>query len=288
MKEGLIIKLVSGDYSVLADDKVTVCRARGVFRHQDVVPRVGDWVIFDENDRYILEVKPRKNELLRPNISNVDKVFLVFSVKEPELNLNLLDRLLSIVEYNDIEAIIVFTKIDLLTNQDEYFKIKQYYQKIGYKVLESSKELEINEEIINEINYSISVLAGQSGVGKSTILNKIDPSFNLKTAEISYALNRGKHTTRHVELLPIGKGLIADTPGFGTSDFDKMDLLSFAHTFKDFFELRSQCRFNKCIHENEPGCAIKKAVESGDVLASRYQNYVLFLSEIKELQKKYY
>lgn len=287
MKEGLIIKLVSGDYSVLHEDKVIVCRARGVFRHQDIIPRVGDKVIFDEKDRYILEVKPRKNELLRPNISNVDKVFLVFSVKEPDLNLNLLDRLLSIVEYNDIEAIIVFTKLDLLKDQKEYQKIKNYYQKIGYKVIETAKDLEFNEEIIDEINHSISVLAGQSGVGKSTILNKLDPSFNIKTAEISYALNRGKHTTRHVELLPVGKGLIADTPGFGTSDFDKMDLLTFSNTFRDFFDLRNRCRFSKCVHENEPSCGVKEAVERKEVLESRYQNYLLFLNEIKELQKKY-
>lgn len=287
MKEGLVIKLISGDYSVLYEDKVIVCRARGVFRHQDIIPRVGDRVIFDENNRYILEVKPRKNELIRPNISNVDKVFLVFSVKEPNLNLNLLDRLLSIVEYNDIEAIIIFTKLDLLQDCHEYLKIKSYYQKIGYKVIESTKDLQMNQEIIDEINHSISVLAGQSGVGKSTILNKIDSSFNLKTAEISYALNRGKHTTRHVELLPVGKGLVADTPGFGTSDFDKMDLLTFSNTFRDFFKLRDKCRFGKCIHENEPSCGVKEAVEKKEILNSRYQNYLLFLEEIKELQKKY-
>lgn len=294
MKEGLIIKLVSGDYSVLSGDQVVICKARGVFRHRDVAPRVGDRVRFDEQNKYILEILPRKNELLRPTISNVDKVFLVFSVTEPTLNLNLLDRLLSIVEYNDIEPIIIFTKIDLLNNQknqkeiDEYHKVKEYYQKIGYRVYEASKNNEVDSEIINEINGAISVLAGQSGVGKSTLLNKIEPSFNLKTAEISYALNRGKHTTRHVELLKVADGLIADTPGFGISDFEKMELTTFASTFVEFFKLSDECRFKtKCLHIHEPKCRVKAAVENGEILQSRYDNYLLFIEEIKELQRKY-
>ena len=290
MREGVIIKLVSGDYSVLSDNEIIVCKARGVFRHKEIAPRVGDRVLFDPNTRYILQVLPRKNELLRPPISNVDKVFLVFSVKFPDLNLHLLDRLLSIVEYKGIEPVIIFTKIDLLEENDklEYQKVKEYYQKIGYRVYETRKFNEVNQEIINEINGSISVLAGQSGVGKSTLLNKIEPTFNLKTAEISYALGRGKHTTRYVELLRVAEGWIADTPGFGITDFEKMELSTFARTFIEFYYLSDKCRFgSKCLHIHEPSCKVKEALQQGLILPSRYENYLSFIEEIKELNRKY-
>lgn len=288
MREGIIIKLISNDYTVLSNHERFICKPRGVFRYQLQTLKVGDHVVFDAENRYILEVKKRTNELVRPVIANVDQVFLVFSVKEPDLNLNLLDRLLSIVEYNDIKAIIVFTKLDLLTTTDQYRVIRDYYHNIGYEYLEFQKDVTINEAFYSYIDGNISVLAGQSGVGKSTILNHLDPSFTLKTDAISKALNRGKHTTRHVELLEVRDGFIADTPGFGLADFDEMDLRTFSDTYKEFFQRRSDCKFSQCIHVNEPGCSVKQAVSTGEILASRYENYLKFVLEIKETKQYKY
>lgn len=288
MREGIIIKLISNDYTVLSDHARFICKPRGLFRHQLQTLKVGDRVVFDEVNHYILEVKKRRNELVRPVIANVDQVFLVFSVKEPELNLNLLDRLLSIIEYNDIKVIIVFTKLDLLNSKTEYEKVRDYYHAIGYEYLEFQKDMTINEAFYGYINDKISVLAGQSGVGKSTILNHLDPSFTLKTDQISKALNRGKHTTRHVELLEVKDGFIADTPGFGLADFDEIDLRTFSDTYKEFFALRSNCKFSQCIHVNEPGCKVKEAVEAGEILFSRYDNYLKFVAEIKETKQYKY
>lgn len=288
MKEGIITKLISGEYTVLSDHKLYVCKPRGLFRHTEQSLKVGDHVVFEEETRIITEVQKRKNELVRPVIANVDQVFLVFSVAQPDLNTHLLDRLLSIVEYNDIRAIIVFTKLDLLVDKQSYQIVRDYYQQIGYTILEFKKDAAIDETFYQHIDHNISVLAGQSGVGKSTILNHLDSTFTLKTDIISKALNRGKHTTRHVELLPVRDGFIADTPGFGIASFDEMDFRTFSDTFVEFFALRSQCRFTQCIHENEPGCAVKKAVESKEILPSRYENYLNFMKEIKEVKQYKY
>lgn len=288
MREGLLVKSISGEYTVFSDGERFVCKARGLFRHQDITPMVGDKVSFDENDKYILKIHPRKNKLVRPFVANIDKVFVLTSVKEPDLNLNLLDRILSIIEYNNIEAIIVFSKLDLLKNKEEYEKVKTYYQKIGYKVYETSFE-EINvHDIIEEFDNSICAVAGQTGVGKTTMINGLDSSLNLKTDIISMALGRGKHTTRHVELLRIGNGYIADAPGFGTVDFDDLTLQDYSMTFKEFFEISKTCKFPLCTHINEPGCKVKDKVETGEILKSRYENYLIFASEVKENRKKKY
>ena len=234
-----------------------------------------------------MEILPRKNELVRPFVSNVDKMFLIFPVKEPNLNLNLLDRMLSILEYNDIESIIVFSKIDLLASLDEIKEVENYYKKIGYKVYLTNK-FQDNSFLLDEFKNSISVLAGQSGAGKSTLLNLLDSSLSLKTQEISYALNRGKHTTRHTELHKINGGWIADTPGFGNVDFPFEDLLSFTHSFIDFFEVSDDCKFNGCLHVNEPGCKVKELVKKNEILNSRYENYLNFIKEIEENIKNRY
>ena len=287
--KGLIIKAISGDYTVMDEhNKTYVCKPRGTFRLKDEGIKVGDWVDIDPKTKSLLKIYPRKNELVRPYIANVDKVFLVFSVKEPDLNLNLLDRLISIVEYNDIEIIIVFTKLDLLENDEEFKKINEYYQKIGYKTYTSGIGNISFELLDNEISNSICTFAGQSGVGKSTLLNFFDESLNLKTDQISYALGRGKHTTRHVELLRVGNGWVADTPGFGNIDFPFDDLLTFSHTFREFFDNANQCKFSKCLHLDEPHCNIKEMVKNKEIISSRYENYVLFSKEIKEMIKNKY
>ncbi len=289
MTKGLIIKSISGEYDVVLNDTIYTCKPRGVFRYQEKNVKVGDYVEIDTETKSILKIYPRKNDLIRPVIANVDKAFLVFSVKEPDLNLNLLDRLIAIMEYNNIESIIVFSKMDLLLEEEkeEYLVIKEYYQEIGYKVYEVDKEKN-DEAILNEFKDSVCVLAGQSGVGKSSILNKIDASLFLKTNDISHALGRGKHTTRHVELHKVGEGYLADSPGFGIVDFKDFDPLTLSHTFVEFFEKSDNCKFSKCLHINEPKCFIKEEVEKGNILKSRYENYLLFNKEIeKNIKNKY-
>lgn len=289
MVKGLIIKSISGEYDVAVENNVYTCKPRGVFRYQEKNVKVGDYVEIDPETKSILKISPRKNDLIRPVIANVDKAFLVFSVKEPDLNLNLLDRLICIMEYNNIESIIVFSKMDLLPEEEteNYEKIKNYYSNIGYKIYEVEKEKN-DENIIKEFKDSVCVLAGQSGVGKSSILNRMDETLSLKTNQISQALGRGKHTTRHVELHKVGDGYLADAPGFGIVDFTDFDPLTLSQTFVDFFNKSDNCKFSKCLHINEPKCFIKEEVEKGNILKSRYDNYLLFNKEVeKNLKNRY-
>lgn len=286
--QGLIIKSISGDYTVVTEKmEKYVCKPRGTFRLHEMSPKVGDRVKIDPKTKTILEIFPRKNELIRPVVSNIDKVFLVFSVLEPDLNLNLLDRMISIVEYNNIEPILVFTKVDLLDNLDEINLLSNYYKSIGYKVYITGLDIKI-ELLKDEFVNSITTFAGQSGAGKSSLLNRLDSELNLKTQEISYALGRGKHTTRHTELFYYNGGWIADTPGFGNIDFPFEDLLSFSHSFIEFFENSHNCKFKGCLHLSEPGCYIRQLVSEKMILTSRYENYVLFANEIKESIKNKY
>ena len=288
-KKGLVQKSISGEYDVVYQNKIYVCKPRGVFRHNELNVKVGDYVDFDPNNKIITKIYPRKNDLIRPVIANVDKAFLVISIKEPDLNLNLLDKMISILEYNNIEIIIVFTKNDLLSDSDqiEFNKIKNYYQNIGYKTFLSSLDY-FDKGIIDELDSCICVLTGQSGVGKSTLLNNMDKALNLKTNAISKALGRGKHTTRHIELYPVGGGYLADSPGFGNVNFDDIDELTFSQTFVEFFKVSSDCKYNHCTHVNEPKCCVKEKVASNEILKSRYDNYLLFINEIKEAKKRKY
>lgn len=274
---GLIIKIISGDYFVKTDNGVIKCKPLGVFRHKKVTPKVGDNVIV-ENET-ITKIEERKNELIRPVVANIDKVFIVTSLVEPDLNLNLLDRIICHAEYNNIEIILVFTKVDL-TDPNKFNEIFNYYKSLGYKVYLAPIDYQAIKE---EVNGNICVVAGQSGVGKSTLINLFD-NFNIKTDEISKALGRGKHTTRCSELLPVGTGYIADTPGFGMIDLD-MDLVSLSQTFIEFFECK--CKYNPCLHLNEPHCSVKEKVENKEILKSRYDNYLDFVDEIKKRKIKY-
>ena len=285
--QGLVIKSISGEYTVSSGDEIYVCKPRGVFRYNDETVKVGDYVDFDKNELIIKKVHKRKNDLVRPVIANVDKAFLVFSFVEPDLNLNLLDRMISIFTYYDIDIRIIFSKSDLV-DINKYNEILSYYKKIGYKCYEVSIDA-FDEEIIEEINDNVCVLAGQSGVGKTTLLNNLDKRLNLKTNLISYALGRGKHTTRHIELFKVGTGYLADAPGFGNIDFDDIDELTFSHTFVEFFNESDNCKFKgHCLHEKEPGCMVKTKVEEGIFIKSRYDNYLLFLKEIKEKKLRKY
>lgn len=283
MEQGRIIKLVSNDYTVLKDGKEYVCKSRGKFRKMKLSPLVGDIVKFDQEQRYILEVCPRKNELVRPPVSNVDQVVIITSVKEPDLQTNLLDKLLLIVSYHRMKPIICFTKLDLLT-EEECEKIKpilQYYEKIGYEVYFNT-EL---EEIASLFEEKVTVFTGQSGAGKSTLLNRLDTKLHLATGEISLALGRGRHTTRHVELLPVGNGLVADTPGFSSISFRGMKKQELKDHFIEFEKYQSECKYKDCMHDKDDHCKIKELVKEGTILKSRYENYIKFLRE-KEMEKE--
>jgi ribosome biogenesis GTPase len=215
---------------------------------------------------------------------------VVFSVKDPDFNTNLLDRFLTILNYNNIEAILIFTKWDLL-NEEELVEIKKYedyYKSIGYQILNVSKNRDFDkQQIIDLLKNKITVITGQSGVGKSTILNLLDENLNLEVNDISYVLGRGKHTTRHVELYPLYEGMIADTPGFGIMDFTGMEDIYIAHSFKEFFSESSNCKYNGCLHINEPSCYVKELVNKNEILKSRYDNYLTFINDLGKDKKEY-
>ena len=273
--EGKIIKLISNDYTVLSNNKKYICKSRGKFRKLKISPLVGDQVVFDDINNYILEVKKRKNELVRPPVANIDQAFIITSVKHPNFSTNLLDKLIDIIEFNNIEPIICFTKLDLL-NKEEQNDIDvyiNYYKKICYKVFINTQISEIKEQFKNKI----SVFTGQTGAGKSTLLNNINPNLKIKTDDISYALGRGKHTTRHVELIELENGFVADTPGFSSLEFIDMKDIDIRDNFVEFELYKEKCKYRDCMHDKEDECEVKNKVRSGDILESRYQNYLNFI-----------
>ena len=274
--KGIITKNISNDYKVVSGDKEYICKARGKFRKERITPLVGDNCVFDENKKYIIEIEKRKTELVRPPVANIDQAFIITSAKEPDFSSNLLDKLLCIIEYNNITPVICFTKLDLLSKEElkNIENIISYYKKIGYKVF---KNTEI-EEIKKQFKNKKTVFTGQSGAGKSTLLNKLDKNLNLKTNEISQALGRGKHTTRHVELLNLYDGLIADTPGFSSLDFIGMTNEDIRDNFIEFNEYRHECEYKDCMHTNEKTCKIKEELEKGNILKTRYENYLKFIT----------
>ncbi len=276
---GRITKIISNLYTVEVGDELYGCRARGRFRKDGISPIVGDNVEIDIEDNYILEILPRKNQLDRPVIANVDMAFIVTSTKKPNLDLVLLDKLISVITFNNIEPVIILTKTDLLVREEEieYVKnIKNYYEMIGIKVFYNTELTDIKKIVKNKLI----VLAGQTGAGKSSLLNRLDSNLDIKTDEISEALGRGKHTTRHVELYKIDEGLIADTPGFSALDLKDMDKLQLKDTFVEFRNY--ECKFRDCIHKKEKTCGVKEAVENKQILKTRYDNYLAFLEELEK------
>ncbi|MCM3704249.1 MULTISPECIES: ribosome small subunit-dependent GTPase A [Cytobacillus] len=293
MPEGKIIKALAGFYYVLSGNETIQCRGRGVFRKNKVTPLVGDEVVFQaesNTEGYILEVKERKNELIRPPIANVDQAILVFSAVEPGFSTSLLDRFLVLVEFNHIKPLICITKIDL-ANENEYREIQQYasdYRNAGYDVLLTSSETEEGvKDLMPYLEGEISVFAGQSGVGKSSLLNVLRPDLELKTDDISSHLGRGKHTTRHVELIGVGKGLVADTPGFSSLEFTDIEQEDLNYCFPEIQEKSELCKFRGCLHMAEPKCAVKAACENGEIPSYRYEHYKTFLQEIKDRKPRY-
>lgn len=265
---GRIVKIISNLYTVDANNRIYECRARGLFRAREITPLVGDIVEFDDVNNYILAIHDRKSELTRPNVANIDKCLVVTSLKKPDLSDFLLDKMLVHVVSSNIDPVIVFTKYDLL-NDEEKKKIDSvinYYKNIGYDVLLNDDI----DELKGILSGSVVALTGQTGAGKSTLANRIDPSLNLKTDEISEALGRGKHTTRHVELFKVDDFYLMDTPGFSSLDLN-IDPLNIRFAFKEF--PNDECKFNDCKHINEIGCRVKTLVDEGVVSKTRYDNY---------------
>ena len=276
--KGRIIKQISNKWTVSCDKKLTDCSSIGKFRYKNIHPIVGDIVEFDNDNKIITSIYPRRNELVRPPVSNVDQAIILTSCKEPSFSSNLLDKMLVVIEYNNIKPVICFTKYDLLVNTSEIDEIIDYYKKIGYEVF-------INNELVNiksVLKGKVSVLTGQTGVGKSSLLNRLKDDLNLKTGEISKALGRGRHTTRHVELLKVEEGLVADTPGFSSLDFNGMNKKDIKDNFVEFYENEDKCKYKDCMHIKEDGCYIKKLVEEGKIRNTRYNNYVKFIESINE------
>lgn len=271
---GIIVKNISNDYTVNCNGTNYICKPRGKFRLNNQTPLVGDIVSIDPVNNYILDIQKRKNELIRPSVSNVDIAVIVTSVKDPDFDSNLLDKQLTIISYNNIIPVIYFTKLDLLDNESKQKinKIITYYQQIGYHVSTNPVDL------LKIIENKIVVLTGQSGAGKSTLLNNIDPTLKLKTAEISYALGRGKHTTRHTELYHTNNTYIVDTPGFSKIDFHNMTNIDIRDNMKEMFDNLEKCKYSDCMHILEDGCYVKQLVEENKILQSRYNNYKTFIN----------
>lgn len=293
MAEGQIRKALSGYYYVYYNGELLQCRGRGVFRNRGESPLVGDFVDFTkegESDGTIMKIHPRSNELVRPPIANIDQALLVFSVKEPDFNTILLDRFLVVLESFNVEPIICLTKIDLLTDVEKE-KLQSYiddYKAIGYEIIETYKEdASLMDRLQPILKGNTSVLAGQSGVGKSTMLNTLLPELQLETGVISQSLGRGKHTTRHVELIEVCDGLLADTPGFSSFDFDTIEKEELTSCFPEFSKLSEGCKFRGCLHIKEPKCAVKDALEKGEVKSYRYEHYQQFLQEIIDRKPRY-
>ncbi|KEO81950.1 ribosome small subunit-dependent GTPase A [Tumebacillus flagellatus] len=292
MPEGIITKAISGFYYVQEGDVVRQCRARGVFKKNGITPLVGDRVLYEPigSEGVVNEVLPRKNELVRPPVANLDQAVLTFSAKEPEFNPKLLDRMLVHVERADLPAVIVLTKVDLLADPSEAETWLQPYREMGYETaLLATKQGEGLERVRGLLQDKLSGLAGNSGVGKSTLLNALMPGLNLNTAEISQKLGRGKHTTRHSEIYRVFDGtFVIDTPGFSTLEFAEMEPEDLSQYFRDIWDASHDCKYRGCLHENEDGCAVRTGSESGRLSAGRYRHYLEFLAELKEAKEYRY
>jgi ribosome biogenesis GTPase len=291
--EGRVVKAVGGFYFVEDGGVLRRCRARGIFRKKGTTLLVGDYVIYQPtgNDEGVVEeVLPRTSALARPPVANVDQVMLTFATRDPAANAKLLDRLTVLVEHAGLQAFLCFTKADLIADAGEWRTGWEFYTRMGYPVVVSSAYRGDGlEEVAGRLRGRVTVLAGQSGVGKSTLLNTIYPGLNLKMGAISAKLGSGKHTTRHVELLRVEAGTyVADTPGFSQLDLTGIEPETLGTYFRDFAGYRLSCQFRGCLHEQEPGCAVREAAERGAIAQHRYAHYLQFLAELKEAKLRRY
>ena len=280
--EGIIIKGIGGFYYIKTDEGIIECKARGKFRYNSLKPMVGDRVTIKvENGKGVIEdIHERSSELIRPTVANVTQAFVVFAIKNPDINLDLLNRFLTLCEYNDIHAVVCLNKEDLCT-EEEKENLKELINDIGYEVLFiNAKEGKGFDALKERLEYNITVLCGPSGAGKSTLLNSFIDREHMETGSVSEKIGRGKHTTRHSELIDVDNGYLVDTPGFTTLDVTFIDRDSLKYCFPEFNDYNNLCKFNRCNHYKEPKCAVKEAVEEGKINKLRYEFYIKTLEEI--------
>lgn len=291
--QGKIIKGIAGFYYVrVVESGIYECKARGVFRKDKKKPLVGDNVkieVLDEAEKTgnIIDILPRKNELIRPAVANIDQALVVFAVTEPKPHFNLLDRFLIMMESKDIPVVLCFNKKDI-AGQQELAELEEVYRVCGYPLLLiSAKEQENIEQVRAVLKGKTTAVAGPSGVGKSSLINLLQSEIQMETGSISKKIARGKHTTRHSELIAVDEeSYIMDTPGFSSlyvNEFEKEEL---KYYFREFAPYEGQCRFNGCGHVHEPGCAVKEAVEGGKIHRIRYEDYLEMYRELKD-KKRY-
>ncbi len=290
MINGRIIKGIGGFYYVEAADTVYECKARGAFRKKKITPLVGDLVTITLNDNAentIDDIKERKNSMVRPPLANLDQLFIVSSLVDPAINTFVLDRLIAIAEFKNIEPVIVLTKCDL---DNSFKKYTDIYSTAGFKTIICDNTAGTGaDEIRNMLSDKVSAFTGNTGVGKSTLLNVVDSSLSLETGTTSRKLGRGKHTTRHCELFKVAGGYIADTPGFSSVDFERCERILKAdlpYCFREFAPYLSECKFQtNCSHINDKGCAVVEAVKAGDISKSRHDSYVQLYNEVKDIKE---
>jgi ribosome biogenesis GTPase len=290
MQKGLIIKAIGGFYYVETSGSVVYeCRARGIFRKNEISPVVGDWVMIEPEEHLkgtVCEILPRKNELVRPPLANLDQLFLIVSIQDPSPNLFIIDQFLAMSEHKGIDPILIITKTDLADGQE----LADIYRHAGFPVYMVSTQIPASLDPIKDcLRGKISAFTGNTGVGKSSFLNLLAPELQLKTADISKKLGRGRHTTRHVELYYLAEvdGYVADTPGFSTMDLARYDVIlkeDLPYCFREFEPYLNGCRFTGCSHTVEKGCAVLQALKDGKIEPSRHQSYVALYEEAKKIK----
>ncbi len=292
MAIGKIVKGIGGFYYVDADDVIYECKARGNFRKQGIAPTVGDNVVFTVNEdntaeNRIEQILERKNLLIRPPLANLDKLFIVSSMVEPKINTLVIDKMVAIAEYKKIEPIIVLTKVDL---DNDYASIVRTYESAGFLVIVCDNTTGLGAQQMREqLTGCISAFCGNTGVGKSSLLNNMFPDLQLATGETSKKLGRGKHTTRHCELFKAEGGYIADTPGFSSLDLERCETIykdELPYCFREFVPYLDCCKFStNCAHIHDKGCAVCAAVERGEIANSRHESYIAMYNEVKDIKE---
>ncbi|MBP2632827.1 MAG: ribosome biosis GTPase RsgA [Firmicutes bacterium] len=291
MQSGVVIKALNSYYYVQDNEKVVVCKIRGRFKKERFSLCVGDqveYLLLDDGKGVIENILPRHTLLKRPLVANVDQVIITFAAKSPDINPVLLDRFLVLAEHSSLKVLICINKCDLADKEDLTSLIRLYTD-IGYDVLQVSAKHHIGIDTLKTaLTNKVSVFAGPSGVGKSTLLNALDSNLNLITGCISDKIQRGKHTTRVAELLPFFEGgFVVDTPGFSFTEFNYIDKFELGYYFPEFEQARNICKFSTCLHEKEPQCGIKAAVDDGTITQARYNSYITILSEIKSIKREF-